>query len=103
MTVDLYPALSVVATGNNTLCGGTPTNISSLASGGDGNYTYSWNNGAIIGSSATVVPDHDSTFTVTVTDGCGSPAVQDQVILSVAPAPVVAFTPRSEWMYTGTC
>ncbi|HNP98687.1 MAG TPA: PKD domain-containing protein, partial [Bacteroidia bacterium] len=94
VTVDLYPALSVVATGNNTLCGGTPTNISSLASGGDGNYTYSWNNGAIIGSSATVVPDHDSTFTVTVTDGCGSPAVQDQVILSVAPAPVVAFTPH---------
>ena len=94
VTVDIYPALSVAALGNNVLCGGTPTNISAQAAGGDGNYTYTWNNGLILGSSATVIPDHDSTFTVTVTDGCGSPAVQDQVVLTVSPAPAVDFTPQ---------
>ncbi|MBK9524702.1 MAG: PKD domain-containing protein [Bacteroidetes bacterium] len=93
VTVDLYSPLSVVALGDNTLCGGTPTSISAEAAGGDGNYTYSWNNGSISGPSATVTPTNDSTFVVTVTDGCGSTPVQDLVTLIVAPAPTVAFTP----------
>jgi gliding motility-associated-like protein len=62
-------------------------------SGNGGPYTYSWNGGAITSASATVTPAADSTFTVTVNDGCSLP-VQASVSIVVNPVPVANFTPK---------
>ncbi len=92
--VNVLSPLEVTASGNGIVCAGTIATISALASGGDGVYSYSWNNGTIIGSNAVVTPTQDTYYTVTVTDGCGQP-VTDQVFIQVEQIPSVAFTPTS--------
>ncbi|TAH41908.1 MAG: PKD domain-containing protein [Bacteroidetes bacterium] len=94
--VNVHPPLSVVAADLSIICEGDIAHISSIASGGNGGpYTYSWNNGSIIGSTGTISPVGDSTFVVTVTDGCGTPAAKDSVSIIVHPLPQVAFLPQS--------
>ncbi|MFM7217085.1 MAG: PKD domain-containing protein, partial [Bacteroidota bacterium] len=94
LSVAVLPPLQVVATGDDTLCFGSSATVSAQAIGGDGAYQYSWNNGSAIGASFTIQPASDTTFTVTVVDGCGQP-VYDQVSIWVRPGPVVAFGPGS--------
>lgn len=93
VTISVPDPLTVVATGDATLCDGSATTIGSQASGGAGTYTYSWNSGQILTPGSTVYPAQDTTFTVTVTDACGTTAT-DQVTVLVRPAPEVAFTPQ---------
>ncbi|MBL0102855.1 MAG: PKD domain-containing protein [Bacteroidetes bacterium] len=92
VTVNLNPPLSIVANEPINICEGSDANLSALAQGGDGNYTYSWSNG-ITGSNQTVTPTGTTNYTVTVNDGCGSPAADASVVISVNPAPQAAFGP----------
>jgi gliding motility-associated-like protein len=93
VTVAVNPPLNVLATATPNICAGDNATISASANGGNGGpYTYSWNNGAITGNAATVHPLRDSTFIVTVTDGCSS-AAQYIVTIIVNPNPIVDFTP----------
>ncbi len=93
LTVTVNPVLNVSALGTPSICIGSTASISSLAGGGNGGpYTYSWNNGSILGQNATVAPDHDSTFTVELNDGC-SPPVQASVTIIVNALPVADFLP----------
>ena len=93
LSVVVLPPLQVVATGSDTVCLGNSVTLQATATGGDGNYNFSWNNGAAAGSSVSVTPTADSIFTVTLLDGCGQP-VTDQVNIIVRPGPVVDFTPQ---------
>ena len=94
--VNVYPPLSVVAANLSIICEGDDAQLSSVASGGNGGpYTYSWNDGSIMGSGSSISPVGDSTFIVTVTDGCGTPAAKDTVSIIVHPLPQVAFLPQS--------
>ena len=69
--------------------------LQAAGSGGAGGpYTYSWNNGEFFGDSPTVLAVSDSTFTVTLSDGC-SAEVSQSVYLSVYPLPQVDFTPQA--------
>lgn len=67
-------ALMVVASANPTVaCSGTPVQLSALASGGIGNYTYSWSS-LPAGFSSTLAnpianPLYSTTYTVSVSDG----------------------------------
>jgi gliding motility-associated-like protein len=94
LSVAVLPPLQVVATGDDTLCTGSSATVSAQAIGGDGNYQYSWNNGNALGASFTAQPGSDTTYTVTVVDGCGQP-VYDQVNIWVRPGPTVDFGPGS--------
>ncbi len=95
ITVNVNPPLAVVASNQLVICEGDPAQISALASGGNGGpYNYSWNQGAISGSSNSVSPVNDSTFVVMVTDDCGTPPAYDSVQISVYPLPEVAFLPN---------
>lgn len=92
--VAVYPPLDVTAIGPAPICEGTETELEAIGSGGNGGpYTYTWNEASIFGSNPTVSPSHDSTFTVTFSDGC-SPVVTDAVNIIVNPLPYVDFTPH---------
>jgi len=89
-TIEVYPALTVQVFPGSAICLGETTNISALASGGDGNYFYSWDNNGGNLQSANVSPVVTTTYTVTVTDGCES--VSDVVTVTVNPLPDVNFS-----------
>ena len=94
VTVIMNPPLNLTATATPEICANESAVISSVAGGGNGGpYTYSWNNGSILTSGATVFPVADSVFTVTVSDGC-SPPVQESVMIQVNPVPAIDFTPQ---------
>lgn len=94
VALTLAPPLNVVALQNASICIGSNASISANASGGDGSYTYSWNDGAgniLPGPNHTVNPSVTTTYTVTVTDNCLTPAATAQVTITVNPLPVVSF------------
>lgn len=89
--VNRTPNLRVVASQDTGMCIGNAINISANASGGDGNYTYTWSTGTN-GNTALVDPSVDSTFFVSVSDGCGSPIQTDSVRVLVEPYPIHTYT-----------
>ena len=81
-------ALSVTASATPaTICAGESVTLNAVGSGGDGAYSYSWNNGAGNGQSPTVSPVLTTTYQVTITDGNGDTST-DQVSITVNPLPV---------------
>jgi PKD repeat protein len=64
------PVLTVSAGADQTICFGTSTTITALATGGNSTYSYEWNNAATT-SSITVQP---GVYSVTVKDGSGCTA-----------------------------
>src|SRR5688572_14612039 len=93
VTVTVNPPLGVVASAPIAICIGANANISALANGGNGGpYTYNWMPGNLNGQNQTVSPNNTTTYTVTVTDACGTPAAIDSVTVTVNPLPVVSFS-----------
>ncbi len=94
VVVDLHPPLDVAAGPNSAICIGGQTSITAnviLPAGNGGPYTYTWDNALGAGQTHTVSPIVTTTYTVTLTDNCGTPAVTAQVTVTVNPNPVVAF------------
>jgi len=93
-TVNLNPPLTVNITSNDLIiCAGQNTIITGSASGGDGNYTYTWDNGIGVSSPPiSVSPTTTTTYNVTLTDNCGSPPVTDNITITVSPSPTINFT-----------
>ena len=92
VNVGINPPLSVNANAPVVICSGENANLSAVAAGGDGNYTYTWSNG-IIGAGQTVNPQTSTNYTVTVTDGCGTPATQAYTNVQVGITPDAEFGP----------
>lgn len=61
---------------------------------GDGTYTYSWATGTtpVTGNLVSVTPTVTTIYTVTVTDGCGTPSATDVVTINVNSLPVLNIT-----------
>lgn len=95
ITVTVNPPLQVNALSDQSICPGDVAVITANASGGNGGpYTYVWNDGSsnLNGQTQNVSPAVTTTYTVTATDNCGTPAVTDAVTITVNPTPVVTFT-----------
>ena len=86
----------------NVVCAGDSITISATATGGNGVYTYSWNNGLGNGASHIVLPSVPTTYVVTVTDGLGCVGTQDSVTVTISAPPVAAFTVPSTNTYSCT-
>ncbi len=67
---------------NDTICEGQRISISMDASGGQGNFNYTWDQGLGFGSSHVVSPSQSNWYRVTVTDGCSEPLI-DSVLVFV--------------------
>ena len=91
--VTIATPMSVNASIDLTICQGTTASISATASGGDGGpYTYTWNQGIGSGQGHTVSPTETTIYTVSATDGCGTPSATDQVQITVITPPAISFT-----------
>ncbi|MBC7865070.1 MAG: gliding motility-associated C-terminal domain-containing protein, partial [Bacteroidia bacterium] len=94
VTITVNPPLSVIASADVTICAGQSANMSANANGGNGSYTYSWASGTTPGTGAAVsaTPGATTTYTVTLSDGCGTPPVIDTVVVTLNPLPVLSIT-----------
>ncbi|MFH0894385.1 MAG: choice-of-anchor L domain-containing protein [Bacteroidota bacterium] len=78
-----------IGTSNDTaICSGS-ANLISWPVGGLPNYTYSWNTGATT-QNISVSPSVTSTYTVTITDFCGSTATGDVVVTVGSGVPIIS-------------
>lgn len=100
-TITMYSAISASALSDQTICAGDNANLSASATGGDGSFTYTWDNSVGVNQTPTVSPITTTTYTVSVTDGCETPAATASVTITVNTAnpdfsfagePTVGFT-----------
>ncbi|HLG02793.1 MAG TPA: PKD domain-containing protein, partial [Bacteroidia bacterium] len=91
--VIVNPPLAVTANPAGPICSGQTASLTATGSGGDANYIYTWSPATIPATGQTVSanPATTTTYTVIITDGCGSPADTDYVTLLVNPTPVPVF------------
>jgi len=93
VNINLNPALQATALSDQGICPGDVASISAIATGGDGNYSYTWDNGIGPGQAQNVAPGSTTVYTVTVTDGCETPSASDNLTITVNPLPTIDFTP----------
>jgi len=92
--------LSVVVSGNNTLCFGQSTTLSSTVNGGGVPYYYKWTDGSntIISegfgaTSLTVTPSASTDYILTITDVGNNTLASSPFHVTVNPLPDIAITP----------
>lgn len=78
-------ALKLYASNDTTICFGTSANLFVKATGGNGKYTFIWNNGLKNGSSQLVSPLITTSYIVTLTDSCSSAILKDTILVNVLP------------------
>jgi PKD repeat protein len=107
VTVNVAPPVTVTATVDDGLIGTCPTSVAHLtatATGGEGGYTYLWDNAASLSSATSATPTAKpavtTTYTVTVTDANGCTAAAS---VTVNVAPDLAVTAMADDMFIGTC
>lgn len=95
VTVTLRPPLTLTMQppGPIDICPGENASINMNATGGDGNYVFTWDGGNNpLNPPATVSPSQNTTYTFTVNDGCGTPPVSQTVDVNIYPLPVIDFS-----------
>ena len=94
ITVIVHEILDLSVPANVATCSDVPFSLSALATGGDRNYTYTWDNGVGPGPGPFMVSTSVPTIiNVTVTDGCNSTPVTKPINVTVNPNPTAFFTP----------
>ncbi len=81
----------VLSLSGDTICEGETGNLTATATGGDGDYTFTWNGGGLTnatGPNQTDNPAITTTYNVTVTDGGGN-SDQGTVDIVVNPLPTI--------------
>ncbi|HLG02794.1 MAG TPA: PKD domain-containing protein [Bacteroidia bacterium] len=91
--VIVNPPLVISAISPPGICAGGTAGLSASASGGDGNFTFNWSplTTPATGPNVSASPTVTTTYTVVVTDGCGSTADSAFITITVYPAPQPAF------------
>jgi gliding motility-associated-like protein len=85
------PVSVSLAANPQTVCAGSSTQLTALATGGNGGFGYSWLPVSGTGSSISVSPAANATYTVLATDANGCTGF-NTIDIAVAPVPVVSFT-----------
>jgi len=82
---DLLP-ITTTTSNDTTICIGNAI-VWCEADGGGGLFTYTWDNGFGVATTIFPAPTQTTTYTVSVTDNCGSTAVTDEVTVTVDDGP----------------
>ncbi len=91
VNVSLHPLLTVAPVADLTICTGNTTSLGATGTGGSGNYTFAWDQGLDTGQYHDIAPDTTTTYTVILTDDCGTPPDTGQVTISVVQPPEISF------------
>jgi len=91
--VNIYPSLSLQLYKNSdTICPGDAVMINFIAEGGNGGpYSIRLEDGTYLSSPYKLYPTQTTTYTVILSDNCGTPTVSQQFTIVVLPLPPVAF------------
>ena len=93
VTIIVNPPLAVTTSPDTTICELESASISATGAGGDGNLTYTWDMNIGNGAGPFIVsPVVTTNYTVTVTDGCGTPPIDATVVVNVNPLPDMDFS-----------
>jgi gliding motility-associated-like protein len=94
ITVIVHPPLSVAISGNPVACMNANATLTANASGGNGGpYSFTWQPGNFTGgNSYNIHPVSTTTYTVSVSDGCTTPAGTATFTVTVPALPVASFT-----------
>ncbi|MFN4234706.1 MAG: gliding motility-associated C-terminal domain-containing protein [Bacteroidia bacterium] len=91
--ITVNPPLSAALTTNNdTICPGNSVLLTVVANGGDGNYSYAWTGVTSNNQTAVATPSTTTTYSVTVSDGCGSSPITLQQSIVVDTVPIFQVT-----------
>ncbi|GAB4131798.1 MAG: hypothetical protein Fur0041_02510 [Bacteroidia bacterium] len=96
VTVTVNPPLQVQAGPAQIVCQGTLVTLTANGSGGDGNLTYTWLPINQTGNMVATTVNATTTYTVIVSDGCGTPVAIDSTTVTINPAPIVNITATSD-------
>jgi gliding motility-associated-like protein len=96
ITVTVNPPLSIANIPPATVCAGTPTTLTASPTGGDGNFSYLWMPGAMTTNPVTVSPLVTTTYTLVVSDGCGTPPDTTMITVTVNPVATLTTTSSAE-------
>ncbi len=94
--VTVNPSLTVAVSNDTSICPGNSTALFASATGGDNQYTYVWTPGANLTGANTATPTATpaiaTTYTVHVTDNCGTPSDSAFVTITLYAPPIISFT-----------
>lgn len=90
IVVNVNPPLTLGAITPASACVGGTATVSASGSGGDNNLTYTWLPGPLTGATQTVTVNATQTYTVILTDGCGTPADTQFVTVTANQPPTVS-------------
>jgi gliding motility-associated-like protein len=71
-----------------TICPGVQTSLSATATGGSSAYTFTWtgsDGSIVVGNPVSVSPNATTTYTVVLSEACGSPTDSESVTISTLP------------------
>ncbi|WKN45481.1 fibronectin type III domain-containing protein [Tunicatimonas pelagia] len=98
------PLLATVSATPNEICEGESTQLEVVPSGGDGTYTITWDNAALLdddeSTTPIATPTATTTFQVTVEDGAGQ-TITRSVLVTVNPLPTVNTDPADQAVCEG--
>lgn len=90
-TVHVYPPINAEFEKTNfDICNGEPVVLVSTSSGGNGNLIYTIG-GNPVNMPHTLYLEHDTAFSITVSDNCGSPIDISFITVHIKPSPEVSF------------
>ena len=89
---------NVTQSASGAVCSGTPNQLNTIVSGGGTPYSYSWSPAAGLSnttiSNPVATPSGSTSYTVTVTDGCGN-TTSSSIALNVTASPNIQVSPSS--------
>lgn len=92
-TINQDPVVTADAGAGSTICDGATANLTGLAGGGNGSYTYQWNPSGSVTSPTnditTASPSATTVYTLTVTDG-NQCSQTDTVLVTLPALPLIA-------------
>jgi PKD repeat protein len=99
--INMAAPLGVTVSGAASVCTGDSALLVATVSGGDGNVSYLWSTTST-NDSIWVMPASATTYSITITDGCGSTASNTQNVAVSTVAPTGTFTVSATGVMTYT-